>query len=1234
MLEIRNITKVYRSKTGESVKALDNVSIQFPESGMVFLLGKSGSGKSTLLNVIGGLDSADSGEFVIMGKSSKDFVGSDFDAYRNTFIGFIFQEYNILDDFTVGANIGLALELQGKKATDEAINGILAQVDLLNYARRKPNELSGGQKQRVAIARALVKEPQIIMADEPTGALDSNTGKQIFDTLKELSKSKLVLVVSHDRDFAERYADRIIELSDGRVIEDVTKHEKEPVRISAGIQQIGGSILRIEQGYQLTSADLDMINQYLAANRTDVLLSGDSRVNGEVCTAVGISADGNSKIFEHTDPGRDVRLREYEPRNTRFIRSRLPMKNAVKMGASGLKHKKFRLVMTILLSLISFAMFGLADTMAAYKHIEAATASVLDSHVRNASMTLGVRYTAKYGDEEPWHSYDRQGFNDADIQKLNAETGMNFVPVYTGSLWGGGFSFTQQMEKYEHNTVYSGTLSGLVDLNEEQLRQTGLSLTGRMPQNENEIVISELMFRQFQQYGFRNQSVEPAESIQAGKLTTIDGDRNSILGKHLSFNTNSFDMYGEKVQLHLTIVGVLDTQFDYDRYQAYLPQDDPLQNNEQGGLVDWVLQSELRYELDYGFHTLGFVKKAMIEKIAAGNNMEFKEVGKYMDGWGSRLYLSVQRTNLQTGDVDSNTFGRVARVADVVTADNVVWLDGRTTNTLAPNEILVPMNNKYLFDIQYNSFTYKMTDAQVQQLAAIYGEALWNMTETPDQPVNFFDRLVRARALQYMSDALASVNGLSAYIEQYAQDEGFVGSARDFWYDKWFYQGESSWPYNYYDGDTPVELSNLGDIENEVRLNPAMIAFVESLYGIDLPTDIASDEIYLFTDILREFYTEDLEYGFDFYHLQRNLRELYGVREFQSKELWTNDKLVGLLISEKYNGIDSKTAWDALSADDQKNYMYWFFVERYLSDEGYAQYYSSVYDPEVSFADLQKMYKSAYLHMMGMTEEDFAKAITIALMEENYETQGTFTIPDYAEMKVAGFISTEQWDLFVSDTIYDYYTTWYAEKVEEQGGQTYEEERVEHDSGIWSFVVAPMPSDDATVAKLMTLHYAEEGYELDYQFKLQNAVLATLDEFGEMIEILSQVFVWIGLGFAVFSAFLLMNFISTSISYKKREIGILRAVGARSSDVFKIFFSESFIIAFINFLLAAIASFATITILNNYMHTQGINMTLLNFGIRQIVLMLGVSVLVAAIASFLPVYSIARKKPVDAIKDR
>ena len=205
MLVVRNLKKIYKTKKGADVHALDGVTLQFPEKGMVFLLGKSGSGKSTLLNVCGGLDAPTDGEIIVKGRSSKDFTQSDFDSYRNTYVGFIFQEYNILNEFSVEDNIALALELQGKPKDKKAVAELLKQVDLEGYAKRKPNTLSGGQKQRIAIARALVKSPEIIMADEPTGALDSNTGKQVFETLKKLSKDKLVLVVSHDREFAEQY---------------------------------------------------------------------------------------------------------------------------------------------------------------------------------------------------------------------------------------------------------------------------------------------------------------------------------------------------------------------------------------------------------------------------------------------------------------------------------------------------------------------------------------------------------------------------------------------------------------------------------------------------------------------------------------------------------------------------------------------------------------------------------------------------------------------------------------------------------------------------------------------------------------------------------------------------------------------------------------------------------------------------------------------------------------------
>ncbi|MGB4465688.1 MAG: ATP-binding cassette domain-containing protein, partial [Eubacteriales bacterium] len=152
MLEAINLTKIYKPKKGVPVKALDGINLILPDRGMVFILGKSGSGKSTLLNVLGGLDKYDDGEIIIKGVSSKDFNQQSFDSYRNTYVGFIFQEYNVLKEFNVGANIALALELQGKRATDEEINKILHEVDLDGYGSRKPNELSVGQLQRVAIA--------------------------------------------------------------------------------------------------------------------------------------------------------------------------------------------------------------------------------------------------------------------------------------------------------------------------------------------------------------------------------------------------------------------------------------------------------------------------------------------------------------------------------------------------------------------------------------------------------------------------------------------------------------------------------------------------------------------------------------------------------------------------------------------------------------------------------------------------------------------------------------------------------------------------------------------------------------------------------------------------------------------------------------------------------------------------------------------------------------------------
>ncbi len=220
MLEAINLKKTYKVKGGEPVEALKGVNLSFADTGMVFILGKSGSGKSTLLHILGGLDRMDEGEIVLDGKSSEKYTEKDWDEYRNRNIGFIFQEYNLLAEFSVKDNISIALQLQGEKVTDEKIAEVLKRVELDGIEKRRPTQLSGGQRQRVAIARALIKNSKIIFADEPTGALDEATGNSILQLLKELSKDKLVIVVSHDREFAEKYGDRIIEIADGQIVRD------------------------------------------------------------------------------------------------------------------------------------------------------------------------------------------------------------------------------------------------------------------------------------------------------------------------------------------------------------------------------------------------------------------------------------------------------------------------------------------------------------------------------------------------------------------------------------------------------------------------------------------------------------------------------------------------------------------------------------------------------------------------------------------------------------------------------------------------------------------------------------------------------------------------------------------------------------------------------------------------------------------------------------------------------
>lgn len=268
MLQIKNISKTY--KTGNFIqKALNDVSLNLRDNEFVAILGPSGSGKTTLLNIIGGLDKYDSGDLIINGISTKDYKDKQWDTYRNHTIGFIFQSYNLIPHQTILSNVELALTIAGisKKEKTKLALDALDKVGLKEQAHKKPNQLSGGQMQRVAIARALVNNPSIVLADEPTGALDTKTSIQVMDLLKEVAKDRLVVMVTHNPELAKEYANRIVNLKDGVIIDDTNPYKGLESGSNPGLNLMGSNLPPDHMSF-LTALSLSFNNLLSKKGRT------------------------------------------------------------------------------------------------------------------------------------------------------------------------------------------------------------------------------------------------------------------------------------------------------------------------------------------------------------------------------------------------------------------------------------------------------------------------------------------------------------------------------------------------------------------------------------------------------------------------------------------------------------------------------------------------------------------------------------------------------------------------------------------------------------------------------------------------------------------------------------------------------------------------------------------------------------------------------------------------------
>ena len=565
MLEIRNLTKIYHAGRKNAVTALRQISLSLPDTGMIFLLGKSGSGKTTLLNLIGALDTANEGDILLDGAPFSSFSTSQYDAYRNTCVGFVFQEYNLLEEFSVEKNVALALEMQGAEQIKERVDEALAQVNLQEYAGRKPGELSGGQRQRVAIARTIVKNPRIVLADEPTGALDSQTGEQILTILRKLSEDRLVIVVTHDRNSAEKYADRMIELADGKVLSD-----SEPRNVS------------------------------VVSKKTMPLHSG-----------------------------------------------RLSAKSAFRIGWNSILQKKIRFLAVLLLSTISFLLFGMSDMLSNFDRQDTLIHTLQDEDAK--CVTLRKEKNISKGSDEAGYS---DGFllSDEEVETLEEKTGALCKGVYIPPIVSRNIEYNYKSKISGSSFDYVREISGFVEFSEDELDHFGCSLVaGKMPDaSGREIAISKYLYDSFAKVGYAaytgprfkfytdgNES-EPSLILSWDEYHDPKNFREDVLVESLGNETyhsmdrdhlaaykkqvkDYADLIGENLFIagrNYTITGIIDTGFDVSRYQNQKFSKEE-NSGELAQLHTVMLEGELDFSRKYGLSCAVFVGKGGLDVIAS-----------------------------------------------------------------------------------------------------------------------------------------------------------------------------------------------------------------------------------------------------------------------------------------------------------------------------------------------------------------------------------------------------------------------------------------------------------------------------------------------------------------------------------------------------------------------------------------------------------------------------------------
>lgn len=1270
MLEVKDLKKFYKTKGGVEVHALDGVSIKFPETGMVFLLGKSGSGKSTLLNVAGGLDKPDSGEIIVKGKSSKNFSQSDFDSYRNTFVGFIFQEYNILNEFNIETNIALALELQGKKNDKKTVDELLETVDLKGMGKRKPNTLSGGQKQRIAIARALIKQPEIIMADEPTGALDSNTGKQVLDTLKKLSETKLVIIVSHDRDFAEQYGDRIIELKDGKILTDHSKQLVNAESITSNINKIGEDTIQIKDISKLSDAEVGKIFKELKGDG-EVIISCNQESVANFKKAAKISEDGSREHFKDTDLD-SIQINSYDGTKTKFIKSKLPLKHAVKMGGSNLKIKPGRLIFTMFLSVIAFTMFGILSTLMfynpAFSYASALQSEPYQSLImrKNYNVKNSQYRMDKNGNSElEYESVDKYETNTSkeDVEKLNQNTvGLNFAGFYKISVSLGNYLKESTTLPYYSNS----TLFGLSDCGEGFFISNGFSkLAGKYPTENNEIAISEYSYSLFEKRGY----VDPSTSI-----SKPINNYNDLLNSKI--NVNLHGKSGSK-NVELKIVGIYKMDDAYtDPQFAILKKDDTSsvsqkQLDEIENRFDDICSSSM---FGLGYVSTTFYDEYQNYLVENSYDSQHRIYANqfygldFKDGEQYQYFLDADEEvkSYYYPDSEWNCFNGYTTNSLKEEKDYLIFVDENGNElsdvpTLAMDEFMISGSDYSV----YNCF-YDMGNMVIANQYGYFDEDGELKYYTPYYGYSSCDLYVNYSTLDYKFEPTEGYTSLdSNFIIVGTNDEVIFYSVGDQLYDK-----NGNGVGNTY-SLTEVNLTNTYSVKLYIDKDTLTI-YKEN----DVNVDYYNNKYTLKTDSTKEVFPFSCEYYVD---SNGDIQLDYSYEYIKKTGAYVNLETGELSLTKKPNTIFTNkyledtnenryigtyvyNGW--YSEDSEGNIKYSLSSDsqplnvvisndisrelRFLGDKPetigalcrYFNFMGRDYDIEnismkypdfdvenaiktkFSGNDMKLLYET-YCEYMLITPYSqinrLSKGCIFSFDQKSYPMKFKgFVIPKENVNLEATYVVADGWKdkmIYPSGYTENEYT-WYSKETTKY--------TIDHNAQYYGVISIT----DKTTEQLT---FMMKEYEDDSLYTVQNRVFLTIAMVTSLLSELETIFLIVGIVMAAFSGLMLLNFISTSISYKRKEIGILRAVGARGSDVFKIYFSESGIICGICFIISSIFSSLGCIILNNQL-SEGLSIKLFDFGLINIAIILAVSFVVGFIGTIFPVIKASRKPPVESIR--